>query len=146
MGRTDHLPSRASLGVRLVLFGVGLIFLTHWLVFWWVPSDSVQGAIQHIFYIHVPSAWITELAFLLTALFSVVYLWLGDERADAAASTAAEGGIFFAIILLVSGPLWASCVGNVLGEGTAAHADAHNVLHLGRLLSRSRRDQERRSG
>jgi len=71
-----------------------------------VPSDVSQGVVQHIFYIHVPSAWITELAFLCTAFFSGIYLWLGDERADAAACTVAEGGLFFAVILLVSGPLW----------------------------------------
>lgn len=91
---------------RLFAGGVILLFLTHWLVFAWVPSDARQGFIQHLFYIHVPAAWITEVAFLATAFFSAIYLWLRDERADAAAATAAEGGLFFAVILLVSGPLW----------------------------------------
>ncbi len=91
---------------RLFAGGVALLFLTHWLVFAWVPSDVRQGLVQHIFYVHVPAAWITEAAFLVTALFSGIYLWLRDERADAAASVAAEGGLFFAVILLVSGPLW----------------------------------------
>jgi heme exporter protein C len=100
------LPRRANVGVALTLVGVALLFLTHWLVFVWVPSDIRQGFIQHIFYVHVPSAWITEAAFIFTALYSGIYLWLGDERADVAASTAAEGGLFFAVILLISGPLW----------------------------------------
>ena len=33
---------------------------------------------------HVPAAWIAELAFGGTALASVIYLWLGEEKADAA--------------------------------------------------------------
>jgi heme exporter protein C len=73
----------------------------------WVPREASQGVIQRLFYVHVPAAWITELAFGLTALSSVIYLWLRDERADAAAVTAAEGGLFFAALLLIAGPLWA---------------------------------------
>jgi heme exporter protein C len=37
---------------------------------------------------------------------SAIYLWLRDERADAVAVTAAEGGMFFAALLLLAGPLW----------------------------------------
>ena len=65
-----------------------------------------MGLIQRINYIHVPTAWITELAFGLTALASAVYLWLGDERVDAFAVAAAEGGMYFCVALLVAGSLW----------------------------------------
>jgi heme exporter protein C len=73
----------------------------------WVPAEATQGIIQRLFYIHVPAAWIAELAFVIAAVCGGVFLWLRDERADAAAVTAAEGGLFFAVILLVAGPLWA---------------------------------------
>lgn len=65
-----------------------------------------MGLVQRIFYVHVPAAWITFLAFGLAALASAAYLWLEDERADAAAVAAAEGGLVFGAIMLVSGPLW----------------------------------------
>jgi len=83
-----------------VVVAQGLILL-------WVPKEASQGVIQRLFYVHVPAAWITELAFALTALCSAIYLWLRDERADAAAVAAAEGGLFFAVVLLIAGPLWA---------------------------------------
>lgn len=77
------------------------------MILFWVPTEATQGEIQRLFYVHVPAAWITELAFGLTAVSSAIYLWLRDERADAAAATAAEGGLFFSALLLIAGPLWA---------------------------------------
>jgi len=37
---------------------------------------------------------------------SAVYLWLKDDRLDMAAVSAAEGGILFTTIVLLTGPLW----------------------------------------
>ena len=93
-------------GIILALIGLPVVLLAHWMILFWVPMEATQGAIQRIFYVHVPAAWITEFAFGLTALCSVVYLWLRDERADAAALAAAEGGMFMAVVLLIVGPLW----------------------------------------
>lgn len=96
----------ALLASGVLLVGVGLMILSLWMVFFWVPTEANQGAIQRIFYVHVPAAWIAEVAFGLTALCSVVYLWLKDERADALAEVSAEGGLFFCALLLIVGPLW----------------------------------------
>jgi heme exporter protein C len=92
-------PLLAGLGVA-----VGLVLL--WQVFFWVPTEAVQGVVQRIFYIHVPSAWVSFLAFGIVAFASAVYLWLGDERADMVALSAAEGGMVFATVMLLTGPLW----------------------------------------
>ena len=87
--------------------GVATIVLLHFMVFFWVPTESFQGIVQRIFYIHVPAWWITFSAFGVVALCSGVYLWLGDDRLDAAAVAAAEGGMVFCTIGLLTGPLWA---------------------------------------
>ena len=94
-------------GLALVTGGVATILLVHWMVAFWVPTEASQGVVQRIFYIHVPAAWTTFLAFGIVALASAAYLWLEDERADAAAVAAAEGGLIFGAIMLISGPLWA---------------------------------------
>ena len=94
-------------GLALVTGGVATILLVHWMVAIWVPTEATQGVVQRIFYIHVPAAWTTFLAFGIVALASAAYLWLEDERADAAAVAAAEGGLIFGAIMLISGPLWA---------------------------------------
>ncbi len=93
-------------GLALVTGGVATILLVHWMVAFWVPTEASQGVVQRIFYIHVPAAWTTFLAFGIVALASAAYLWLEDERADAAAVAAAEGGLIFGAIMLISGPLW----------------------------------------
>lgn len=94
------------LALLLVVAGVGLSGLVLWQVFFWVPTEVTQGVVQRIFYIHVPAAWVAFLAFGIVALTSAVYLWLKDERADMAAVAAAEGGMVFTTIVLVTGPLW----------------------------------------
>jgi len=78
-------------GLLLVWAGVAAILLMHWMVVFWVPTEAAQGVVQRIFYVHVPGAWTTFLAFGIVALASAAYLWLEDERADAAA-VAAGGG------------------------------------------------------
>ncbi len=95
-----------TLGLALVAAGVATLLLVHWMVVFWVPTEAEQGIVQRIFYIHVPAAWTTFLAFGVVALASAAYLWLEDERADAAAVAAAEGGLIFGAIMLISGPLW----------------------------------------
>ena len=99
-------PTGVRNAVLLTLAGIAVMFYATWLVFFWVPTEALQGVIQRIFYVHVPAAWIAEMAFAITALLSAMYLWLRDDRLDAAAVAAAEGGIFFAMILLIVGPLW----------------------------------------
>ncbi|MDE2806617.1 MAG: cytochrome c biogenesis protein CcsA [Gemmatimonadota bacterium] len=93
-------------GLLLVWAGIAAILLVHWMVAFWVPTEAAQGVVQRIFYVHVPAAWTTFLAFGIVALASAAYLWLEDERADAAAVAAAEGGLIYGAIMLISGPLW----------------------------------------
>ncbi len=90
----------------LAVAGVVGVLVVHVLVFFWVPTEVNQGIIQMIFYIHVPSAWVAFMAFGVVALCSAIYLWLGDEHMDQAAVSAAEGGMIFTTIVLLTGPLW----------------------------------------
>lgn len=91
----------------LGVVGVGLTLLFHWQVFFWVPTEASMGIVQRIFYIHVAAWWIGFLALGIMALCSAIYLWLGLEKVDHAARAAAEGGMVFITIGLLTGPLWA---------------------------------------
>lgn len=93
-------------GTTLTIMGLcGLIVLC-WMSFFWVSTEINQGIVQRIFYVHVPAAWTSFLAFGLCMLTSGVYLWLRDDRLDRAAVCASEGGLVFATIVLTTGPLW----------------------------------------
>ncbi len=96
----------AKLGSGLVLGGASVAVLTTWMIFAWTPVEATQGVIQRIYYVHIPVAWLAELSFVMCAVFSAGYLWLRDERADAAAAVSAEGGMYMASALLIVGPIW----------------------------------------
>lgn len=108
MTRSAGTPRRGGTTFPLVLslLGSALFVVLLWMVFFWVPTEAVQGVVQRIFYVHVPSAWVAFMAFGVVALSSVMYLWLKDERFDRAAVAAAEGGMVFTTIVLLTGPLW----------------------------------------
>ena len=70
------------------------------------PVERFQGPAQKIYYIHVPSAWTALIAFSITGILSIVYLWLRDERIDLLAAASAEVGLAFSLVLLTTGPIW----------------------------------------
>lgn len=62
---------------------------------------------QRIYYFHVPSAMITFLAVFLVGGASLAYLTTRRRVWDRLARSAAELGILFCTIVLVTGPIWA---------------------------------------
>jgi heme exporter protein C len=69
------------------------------------------GLVEHAPTLLVPLAWITVLAFAVTAAAGAMYLWRGDDRADALALSAAEGGLFIGAGVLIAGSLWSRAAG-----------------------------------
>jgi heme exporter protein C len=92
--------------VLLVLAAAG-ITTAHWMAFDYVPMEATMGAIQRIFYFHVPSAMLCYLGFGLCFAGSITYLYNRKARADAFALASAEVGLIFGLVVLVTGPLWA---------------------------------------
>lgn len=97
---------RSRLPLALPLAAVGSVGAAVVLMFFYAPTEALQGHVQRIFYVHVPSAWIAYLAFGVVALASVLVLRTGDERWDRTAASAAEIGVLFTTIVLLTGPLW----------------------------------------
>jgi len=72
------------------------------------PDDVLHGSGVRILYIHVPSAWLAYLAFVVTGIASGAYLWKRTRSLtlDRIAGASAEVGVLFMGITLVSGSLW----------------------------------------
>lgn len=81
--------------------------LALWCVFIYVPTEKVQGLVQRIFYFHVSSAATMFLAFFVVFLASIVYLWKSLPWWDSVAASAAEIGVIFCTLVLITGPIWA---------------------------------------
>ena len=69
--------------------------------------DEMGGQLQRIFYVHVPSAWVAYLGFAIVFIASIAYLRTGERRWDLLAHGAAEVGVVFCTLVLITGPIWA---------------------------------------
>jgi heme exporter protein C len=74
---------------------------------WVAPTDQIQGDVYRIIYYHVPSAWTAFVFLAVNFVASIVYLVRRNLKADAVAVSAAEVGLVFCTVVLVTGPIWA---------------------------------------
>jgi heme exporter protein C len=82
------------------------IMISIGMIFFYAPTDAVEGVAQRIFYIHVPIAWLGMLSFGVMALGGIGYLVKKDERWDWAARASAEIGTVFITLALITGSIW----------------------------------------
>jgi heme exporter protein C len=70
------------------------------------PPDRDMAHLQKILYVHVPAAWNSMIAYFIVAIYSLRYLWKGEERADLLAASAAEVGAVLTGLTLMLGMIW----------------------------------------
>jgi heme exporter protein C len=96
---------------RLLANGLGIFALLAvlvglYLAFFYAPPDALQGDVQRVMYIHVPTAWVAFFAFFVVFLASIVYLWKRLPEADRLAYASAEIGVLFTALTLIDGSIW----------------------------------------
>jgi len=94
----------------LILFSLITLALLIWgfhQAMFVAPTEATMGDIQRIFYYHAPSGITAFACFFVNLVASLVYLKTRSPRADALALSAAEVGVVFCTVLLITGPLWA---------------------------------------
>jgi heme exporter protein C len=85
-----------------------LMPLTVILAFLWAPSAAILGNTSRILYFHVPAAWVSVLAFLVSGVYSLLHLaWRRDRMLDEKAANSAAIGILFTVLAIISGSVWA---------------------------------------
>jgi heme exporter protein C len=77
------------------------------LVFFYAPLDADQGFIQKIFYVHVPVAIVTLVAYVVGAVFAALHLRTRDRRWDLRSYVVIHIAIIFNIVGLLTGAIWA---------------------------------------
>jgi heme exporter protein C len=92
-----------------ILLGLsfGLMIVSLYLVFVYVPTEKVMGIVQRIFYLMVPLAWLALLSFVIIFISSILYLKTREDRWDILARSSAEVGIVFTTLTLITGSIWA---------------------------------------
>ncbi len=84
----------------------GMMVANLYFIFMWAPTEQVMGHVQRIMYFHVAIAWVAFLAFFIVFIGSVMYLWKRNPWWDSLAHSAAEIGVVFATLVLITGTIW----------------------------------------
>ena len=87
--------------ISIILLILGLLFS-----FYLSPDDYQQGSTVRIMYVHVPSAWLALLTYLIMTLYSIVGLAFKIPFGFIVNTAVAPVGAIFTLICIISGSLW----------------------------------------
>src|SRR5262245_19615229 len=96
-------PSLKVLAVAAAL----VLGAAYTMVFFYAPIDADQGFIQKIFYLHVPIAICTLVAFVVAAIHAIRHVRTGDSIHDLRSYVCIHIGIIFGLAALLTGAIWA---------------------------------------
>lgn len=136
-------PSARVIGVA----AFANIAVALYMALFYAPREVTMGDAQRIFYFHVPSAWIGFLAFFIVFVASLMYLWKRERKWDALALSAAEIGVVFTTLVLLTGPLWAKKAWGAFWVWDARLTTTLILwmIYVGYLMLRSSAESDRRA-
>lgn len=109
--RATIAPDRLGLAAQILGGATTLAFLAMlYMALLYAPTELTQGPAQRIFYIHIGSAIITYVAYVVTCIASGAYLWRRNEQWDMLARSSAEVGLLLNTILLLNGAIWGKAI------------------------------------
>ena len=108
MSRPTAAPPARGGGTALLGAAAALMLGTTLVLGLRLPPTREQGPYARLIAIHPPLAWASYLAFGVTALASVVWLWRRTRarKWDRLAAASAEVGVVFCALTLVTGSIW----------------------------------------
>jgi len=92
---------------KLAIAAVAAMAAAAGMIFFYAPTDALQGPVQRIFYLHVSSAIAAYGCFAVVLVGGVIHLWKENLAADRWARAGALVGVVFTSVTLVMGMLWA---------------------------------------
>lgn len=94
-----------------ILTAIVMLIATYMIFFFLPQMKDASGQLLEssfkIFYFHLPIAITSYLAFFVVFIASILYLKKGTHNWDVLARSAAEVGSIFALLVLVTGSIWA---------------------------------------
>lgn len=100
----QQIAQAAKLLLGLMMTGV---ILAMFLV---VPQYAGLGDSGRIIMMHVPTSWVSVMAFTVSAVYSILYLWKRKPSSDAGAVASAELGFIFCLLATITGAIFAQVV------------------------------------
>lgn len=93
--------------VGLTLFGFVLLGVGHGLGLFVAPPEAMMGDVGRILYVHVPTAWVALVTYLLAFIGAIGVMLNGKLTWDAFVESATEVGVLLNGMLLIQGSIWA---------------------------------------
>ncbi|MDQ1368891.1 MAG: heme exporter protein [Acidimicrobiaceae bacterium] len=112
MTRTERSPAKTGTGNRTTrLLGAGALVASAGVLYFGLvttPADEVQGDLVRLIYIHPAVSTMAFVAFGVTALASLLYLYPRTRswRWDRLAGASGEVGVVFCALSLATGSIW----------------------------------------
>lgn len=102
------MADRRGVGLTAILGIASLILISIavYMALVYAPTDAVQGQPQRLFYIHVPIAWVGFLSYFIVFVGAIGYLKTRNRRWDQVSRSAAEIGLIFLTLVLLTGSIW----------------------------------------
>lgn len=91
-----------GLWLFILMLTAGLFYA----VFFLVPPAEGLGNLVRIAFFHIPMAWVSVLAFLVSAWYALRYLRGLEERFDAISAESARLGLIFVMLATLSGAVF----------------------------------------
>ena len=131
------LPWLTAAAIAVILYGLYLTFFV-------APPDYQQGETVKIMFIHVPSAWLGMMGYLMIAISSFGLLVFRHPLADVSAKAAAPIGAAFTLLALITGSLWGKAMWGTYWVWDARLTSVLILffLYLGLMALRSSLDDE----
>jgi len=101
---------RFTLGILLTLVIVAALGLpivqqpSHWYELPLIPGLEEKA---RIIFFHVPTAWLSVMAFVTSMIYGIMYLRRRDPMDDLTSASAAGLGLLFTVLATVTGAFWA---------------------------------------
>ena len=92
----------------LVVLAAATCIGTLHVIFFRTPIEATMGIVQKVFYFHVPAAYGMYLGAAACFVGSALYLFRPRDRWDAVARAGAEIAVLMGLMVMITGPLWAS--------------------------------------
>jgi heme exporter protein C len=86
---------------------LGLVGAAAYASFYIAPNERTMGLVQRIFYFHAACGLTMFTAFFICFCSNIAYVFRRGIKSDALAVSAAEVGLVFNTVVLVTGPIWA---------------------------------------
>lgn len=93
---------RYTLPLAIVLITAG-----HGIGLFLAPEEGMMRDVGRILYVHVPTAWVAMLTYLVAFVFAICSMWTGKFIYDGRLHATIEVGVILNILLTIQGSIWA---------------------------------------